>query len=267
MLAARLRSRLPQLGPAEARVARAVLDIGPDLVRRSVSEVAAVAGVAPSTVIRACRHLGFDGYQELKIAVARETPSTEAVPGTPLDRSVRAGVEALHGLAATVTDADIDSVADRLAGASRVLVAGGGLSGATVLDAAYRLRALGRPVDAPADPITALLAAGLLPPGAACLAISHTGATRTTVDTARRARAAGAEVIALTSYARSPLTETSTQVLLAGGQDLVLGLEAVAGRLAHLAVIDALGLALLDRDPTAAAGLAESAAATAQHSY
>ncbi|MFF1917328.1 SIS domain-containing protein [Streptomyces sp. NPDC058239] len=50
-----------------------------------------------------------------------------------------------------------------------------------------------------------------------CLAISHTGATRSTVDTARRARHAGAEVIGLTSYAQSPLSETSTHTLVAGG--------------------------------------------------
>jgi RpiR family transcriptional regulator, carbohydrate utilization regulator len=266
-LAARLRSRLAGLGDAEARVAQVVLDSGPELLRRSVSEVAATAGVAPSTVVRACKHLGFDGFQDLKIAVAREHPPAPPGAGTPLDRAVRAGVDALHGLAATVSAADVDTAAARLAAASRILVTGFGLSGAIVLDTAYRLRALRRPVDAPADPVTALLAAGLLPPGAVCLAISHTGATHATVDTARRARDTGADVLAVTSYARSPLTDTSTQVLLAGGQDLVLGLEAVAGRLAHLTVLDAVCLALLAHDPAARTGLTESATATAHHSY
>ncbi|MCX5112791.1 SIS domain-containing protein [Streptomyces sp. NBC_00378] len=85
-------------------------------------------------------------------------------------------------------------------------------------DAAYRLRALGCVVDAPVDPLTAQFAAAQLPPGAVCLAISHTGATRSTVDTARRARRAGAEVIGLTSYAQSPLSETCTHTLVAGGR-------------------------------------------------
>jgi hypothetical protein len=46
-------------------------------------------------------------------------------------------------------------------------------------------------------------------------------------------------------YPRSPLTELSARELVAAGQDHVLGLEAVAGRLAHFAVIDALTLARL----------------------
>ncbi|MYX23402.1 MurR/RpiR family transcriptional regulator, partial [Streptomyces sp. SID8380] len=71
-----------------------------------------------------------------------------------------------------------------------------------------------------------------------------------------------------TSYVRSPLTETSDCVLVAGGQDLVLGLEAVASRLAHLAVIDALVQTLLDLGgEEARRALDVSAEVTAEHSY
>ncbi|MFI9272945.1 MurR/RpiR family transcriptional regulator [Kitasatospora sp. NPDC052896] len=272
-LAARLRARLPDLRDAEARVAQVFLDRGADLVGLSVSDVAALASTAPSTVVRACQRLGFRGYQEVKIAAAREAPQP-AVPssGDPAERAlattVRAAREALDGLAATVGGAQLRAAAEAIATAGRVLVIGEGLSGAVALDAAYRLRALGCGVDVPADSSTAQLAAGTLPAGAACLAVSHSGATRTVVDAARRARAAGAEVIALTSYARSPLTEAATRSLVAGGQELVLGLEAVASRLAHLAVLDALMLLVRDRrGPSAEAALALSAEVTAQHTY
>lgn len=148
------------------------------------------------------------------------------------------------------------------------MVAASGLSAAVAADAAYRLRALGCVVDAPADALTAQLSAAQLPPGAVCLAISHTGATRSTVDTARRARLAGAEVIGLTSYARSPLSETSTHTLVAGGQDLVFGLETTASRIAHLVTVDALAQTLLAlRTTTAERTLHLSADVTADHSY
>ncbi|MFD0629079.1 SIS domain-containing protein [Streptomyces sanglieri] len=149
-----------------------------------------------------------------------------------------------------------------------MVVAAAGLSAAVAADAAYRLRALGCVVDAPADALTAQLSAAQLPPGAVCLAISHTGATRSTVDTARRARLAGAEVIGLTSYAQSPLSETSTHTLVAGGQDLVFGLETTASRIAHLVTVDALAQTLLSlRTTTAERTLHLSADVTADHSY
>lgn len=272
-LAAHIRAHLSELRDTEARVAQVVLDKGADLVRLSVSDVAALAGTAPSSVVRACQRLGFRGYQELKIVAAAQAPapepSREPDPAArALADTIRAGREALDGVAATVTPQDLRAAAELIDAAPRILVAGAGLSGAVALDTAYRLRALGCAVDAPADPLTAQLAASQLTPAGVCLAISHTGATRSTVDAARRARQAGARVVAVTSYARSPLSEAADRTLVAGGQDLVFGLETVASRLAHLTVIDALALTLLGlRGEPAEAALRLSADVTVDHSY
>ncbi|MFJ4596859.1 MULTISPECIES: MurR/RpiR family transcriptional regulator [unclassified Kitasatospora] len=275
-LAARIRARLGDLRGAEARVAEVVLDRGAGLVHLSVSDVAALAGTAPSSVVRACQRLGFRGYQELKIAAARHSPATAPAPADDardpaaraLADTLRAARAALDGITATLTADDLRAAAEVLAGSGQVVLVGSGLSGAVVLDLAYRLRALGLRVDAPADPLTAQLAAAQLPPGGVCFAVSHGGATPLVIDAARRARAAGAAVVALTSYARSPLTETATHTLVAGGQDLVFGLETTASRLAHLAAVDALAqtlLALRGRPAEQALGL--SADITADHTY
>ncbi|MFG2621217.1 MurR/RpiR family transcriptional regulator [Streptomyces sp. NPDC048507] len=274
-LAAHIRAHLPELRETEARVARVVLDQGAELVHLSVSDVATLAGTAPSSVVRACQRLGFRGYQELKIAAARQAPAPAPEPSRDQDPAaraladtVRAAREALDGVTATLTPARLRTATDLLDAAGRVLVVGAGLSGAVALDTAYRLRALGCAVDAPADPLTAQLAAAQLTATDACFAISHTGATRSTVDAARRARQAGAPVIALTSYARSPLSEASDCTLVAGGQDLVFGLETVASRLAHLTVVDALALTLLGRrGPAAQEALRLAADVTVDHSY
>lgn len=272
-LSAQIRAKLPELRDTEARVARVVLDQGAALVHLSVSDVAALAGTAPSTVVRACQRLGFRGFQEVKIEAARQVaPPPPPPPDDPAARelaeTVRASRDALDGVAATLDPTVLSAAAEAFHAAPRVVVAAAGLSTAVALDAAYRLRALGCVVDAPADPLTAQLAAAQLPPDGVCLAVSHTGATRTTVDTARRARRVGAAVVALTSYARSPLSETSTHVLVAGGQDLVFGLETSASRIAHLAAVDALTHTLMALRPeTARHHLDLSADVTADHSY
>lgn len=272
-LSARIRARLPELPETEARVARVVLDQGAALVRLGVSDVAALAGTASSTVVRACKRLGFRGFQELKIEAARqmEVPPPQAADDPvahTLDMVLRASRDALDGVTTTLDTAALAAAATALHTAPRVVVAAAGLSGPVALDAAYRLRALGCPVDAPTDPLTAQLAAAQLPPDGVCLAISHTGATRTTVDAARRARQAGAVVVTVTSYARSPLSETSSHVLVSGGQDLVFGLETSASRIAHLATVDALTHTLMSLRPEAArTHLDLSADVTADHAY
>ncbi|WP_330258809.1 MurR/RpiR family transcriptional regulator [Streptomyces murinus] len=272
-LAARIRARLSELRETEARVAQVVLDQGAALVHLSVSDVAALAGTASSTVVRTCQRLGFRGFQELKLEAARQAPEPTPPPvddpaAHALAATLHASRDALDGVAATLDTGALTAAAEALHTASRVVVVGAGLSGAVALDVAYRLRALGCQVDAPPDPLTAQLAAAQLPPDGVCFAISHTGATRTTVDTARRARGAGATVVTLTSYARSPLSETSSQVLVAGGQDLVFGLETSASRIAHLAAVDALTHLLMSLRPEIARRhLDLSADITADHAY
>ncbi len=274
-LAAHVRARLGELRGSEARVAQVVLARGADLVGLSVSDVAELAGTAPSSVVRACQRLGFRGYQELKIAAVRQAPApaadaadTRDPAARALSDTVRAAREALDGIGTTLSPDGLRAAAGVLNSADHVLVLGEGLSGAVVLDAAYRLRALGLRTDSPADPSTAQLAAAQLPPTAACLAVSHTGATRTVVDAARHARGNGAAVVALTSYARSPLSETATHTLVAGGQDLVFGLETTASRIAHLTVLDALTLTLLAlRGEPAEQALRRSADVTADQMY
>ncbi|MYR03074.1 MurR/RpiR family transcriptional regulator, partial [Streptomyces sp. SID6139] len=90
---ARIRARLSELRETEARVAQVVLDQGAALVHLSVSDVAALAGTASSTVVRTCQRLGFRGFQELKLEAARQAPGP---PPPPVDEP------AAHALAATL---------------------------------------------------------------------------------------------------------------------------------------------------------------------
>jgi hypothetical protein len=65
-----------------------------------------------------------------------------------------------------------------------------------------------------------------------------------------------AATVAVTGFLRSPLTELAGLTLLAGARELTLRLEAVAGRPAHMAVLDALPLDVVRRtEPRAHAAL------------
>ena len=99
-----------------------------------------------------------------------------------------------------------------------------------------------------------------------CVAVSHTGSTHETLQAAGGAAQAGATVVAITSFTRSALTELADVVIVSGARELGLRLEAVASRLAHLAVLDALLVAVAERDPERAqAALAVFADVLAEH--
>ena len=68
----RLRGLYPSLKTALRKVADVILRQPEMAIYASVNEVAAAAAVSEATVMRFCRILGFKGFQDFKIALARE---------------------------------------------------------------------------------------------------------------------------------------------------------------------------------------------------
>lgn len=237
-----------------------------DAVRWTVSELASEVGVASSTVVRTCQALGFRGYQELKVLLAQdlqrggvdnvdENISSKSEPSAILRAVVQRGRNALDDVTSTISNEEFGRAVVTLSAADTVLVTGFGMSSAPAHDISHRLVTVGRRAVMHNDPILQHSAASQLNAGDVCLAISHTGTTRETIVTTAAARAAGAPVITLTSFAHCPLTELSDVRLVAGAPEWMLNMQAISSRLAHLAVLDALylGMSLADSDRTSVA--------------
>lgn len=262
---ARVRAALPALVPSEARVARFVLDHPDEVIHLSVTELAGIASSSPSSVMRFCQNLGFKGYGAFKIALARDIAppvrrlqadiSEDDAPYEVLRKVSQAAADAVANAGTTITPETFGRAVAALESAERMLIVGVGTSAPVVQDVAYRLLTIGMRVEAPADVHVQHVAASLLHPGDVCLAISHTGSTRETVATVRTAAAAGARTVGVTSFFRSPLTEMLDIALVAGSHETAFRLEAMASRLAHLSVLDALvvALALRNRERSTAA--------------
>jgi RpiR family transcriptional regulator, carbohydrate utilization regulator len=261
-VAEQVRARLESLAPSEARVGKVLLDRGAGIIRLSVSEVASLASTGIGTVVRACQSLGFKGFQDAKIALAEDlTPLAENDPehinptDTPahvLTKLAAGGSDALRRAPASVDPDHLHHAVTLITTAHHVLLLGVGTSDPLARDAAYRLLGIGIPAEAPGDVHTQHVRARQLTDHDVAIAVSHTGSTRETVDAARAARDAGAPVIAVTSFALTPLTELSTAVLVAGGRETRYRVEAMTSRLAHHLILDTLYVSLVLADPARA---------------
>jgi DNA-binding MurR/RpiR family transcriptional regulator len=216
---ATIRSLLPSLLPTEQAVAHVLLERSSDIVELSSQQVAELAGASRATVVRTCQSLGFSGYQQLRVLLARDAGYHDTDPAPPAAvvddgagivtetfRHVAAGVA---GMVALLDDAELHRAIEVLAGARRLLVVGNGLSSPLALDAAARLTSIGRAAEAPMDVIGQQITARLLEPDDAVLLISGSGSNQATLRVADAAVAAGASVIAITAFARSPLTQVA----------------------------------------------------------
>lgn len=250
----RIRYRAAKYRPVEERIASAILADPDGVTREGVVEFAQRNLVSTGSVVRFAKGLGFAGFAEMKVAIARDlpsmTPARERAPESPfrqrMDEQMRALVAASQVDPLTVTRA-----ARLLAGARHVDLAATGSSATLAHSMLFSLNVLGVHARHLPDSSEHAAAAALLGQEDVLVAISFSGRTRGTVDAAARAREAGATVLALTCATRSPLlAQADLAVVLNGaGREewpLRTGLFAVA-RALTLEVADHLRPAELQR--------------------
>ncbi|MGW4123082.1 MurR/RpiR family transcriptional regulator [Nocardia sp. NPDC004711] len=249
---------LPGLVPSDKKVAQFILSDPERVLDMPVVEFAELAGIAPSTVVHACKQLGFKGFQDLRLALARDLGRRHKLSRSPLPAKpgpaqiLHSVVESsartlMAGLRTVDTDAFAQAIA-LLSMAPRILVIGGGTSRAAADDIAYRLNLIGRDAAAPADVLAQHQAARRLTSKDALLAVSYSGASRGTIESVDIALEQNAKVVAITSRTTSPLTQRATVALVAGAPEEDFRLGVMNSRLAHLALAAAIYTALAYAD-------------------
>ncbi|MFP5071578.1 MurR/RpiR family transcriptional regulator [Pseudonocardia nantongensis] len=264
----RIRGLTPSLSPTGRRIAEVVMRDPGRVVELTVTDLAVESGTSLASVVRFCQDLDLRGFGDLKLRLAAESARPADVEAEPADGPggilasvLRSSADALAAAASTVDPDAFTAVVDVVAQARHVLVVGVGTSAPLAQDCAYRFRSIGLLAEAPPDAHVQHVSAALLRPGAACLAISHTGQTRETLAAVTSARDAGGATIGITSFHRSPLTEVCDHSVVAGSHETRHHVEARASRLVHSAVLDAIHAAIAQNHP----GLADAAARRAAH--
>ena len=252
----RVRGAMPSLRPAEQRVGEAVLADPAAISESSITAVARQCMTSETTVLRFCRAIGLGGYPELRIALARAAQREETdqnarppVNGTIGENDSVADVvakisyadsRAVEETGAALDVAVLTAAIEAVRAAGRIDVYGIGASGLVAHDLHQKLHRLGLISFSWADPHLALTSAAVLEVGDVAIGISHTGTTIDTIDALRVARQQGATTIAVTNFAKSPITEEADLVLTTAARETTFRSGAMASRIAQLALIDCL---------------------------
>jgi RpiR family carbohydrate utilization transcriptional regulator len=255
-----VRARSGDLATSEAKVI-ALLIADPLFVGTSTTaQVAVRAGVSAPSVVRAARAIGFEGFADLKLEIARARGSADFFAPPPslhadsdaagvVENAVRAGVDALSALKGALAPDDVREAVAAIRECGQLLSYGAGPSATVAADVVFRMRAMGVRTAGVVDHESAMIAARLLSPGDVSVIVSSTGRTQTTLAVADAAASSGATVIAITDRRATPLAELARITLLTGAAPLSMQLAASASRLAQLTVVDALVATLALADP------------------
>lgn len=248
MLVERIRSGYAQMSAVEKRIADVILEDPVQATNSTLAHLAARAGVSEGSVINFAGRLGVGGFSALKIALARETHTGFSFGGvteedTPLSafrKTAGNTADAVQRTARAIQNGPLEQAAALLASARRTDIFGAGDSALIAQDAYFHFMRAGLPAYAITDYLTFSIDAAQLDENCVALAVSHSGQTAEIVDAMELAKRRGAATICVTSYGDSRLARLCQAALVTASSEAERRQEAVAARLTHMMVLDAL---------------------------
>jgi glucokinase len=236
-----------ELTPAEQRVANLVLEQPRLVLNEPIADIAKLADVSQPTVIRFCRSLGFLGLADFKLKFASSLTGSIPVRHSQVRIS-----DSTHDLSAKVIDNTVSAILkfrdqldvhaiDRaialVSRARRIEFYAMGNARVVALDGQHKFFRFRIPSALYGDSHLFTLAAGLLGPGDVVVAISNSGRLPELLEAVDAARAAGADVVAITS-SQSPLARRATVCLAVDHAEDSTHFLSMISRILQLLLID-----------------------------
>lgn len=254
-----LKQALSYLSPSERKVAKYLLENPQDAVQHSITILAQESGSSTAAVVRLCKRLKFDGYSDLKLALAKEVYGNSPPSEGPFmfDLSKTDGVgsitammvdtvcESITSLKSVLATRQIELAVEALANAEKILLAGIGASALAAMDLYQKLGRLGIYSSFPSEPDLQIVHACALNAKSVCIVFSYSGETKTMRQVAQQAKKAGALIIAVTRVGGNSLSKLADIVLTVPDSEALYRQGATLSRLNQLVVVDILYSSLI----------------------
>ena len=220
----------------------------------SITALAEECGVAEATISRFCHTLGFSGYNDFKLALAKASgaPAADDEVGiygkvlpedsiTDMCKKLYAtNVAAIGQTLAQIDEENVGRAVKYLSAAQRVYCFGQGGSLVIAMEAWARFITAAPQFQCIEDSHMQAMAAALSTPDDVILFFSYSGATKDMLDVLRPARRRGAKIILVTHFAKSPAAAMADVTLLCGSKEGPLQSGSVAVKMGLLFIIDVL---------------------------
>jgi DNA-binding MurR/RpiR family transcriptional regulator len=201
--------------------------------------------------------VGCEGFHELSTALAQVDSVAasvffERVDTFDLEHTVRSVFENVQQVLDQTLESlnmeNMQQAVDAISEAKQIVILGLGTSGSIAQELTYRLEWIGLSCNQYVDPHRQLMAVNGLGEGDLAIAVSHSGRTKNVVNALRLGRELGAKTMCITDFPHAPITQHADIILCAVHAENNLGVEMVATRAAHLALVDAISVAVALRN-------------------
>lgn len=258
----RIKKQYNTLTKSEKRAADYILENMSDISRLTIVEVAERANVSQPTIIRFARAMGYEGYRELKLAVAEEIGSktvNSPLYGFDINKSnkieeipskiIATAIDKLEKTLKAISVESYKKAVKAITKAEKIVIFYVENSAVTACDLMTKLVYLGINCNIYDDYYLQSVAANSMNERDLAIAVSYSGCSRNTVDVLKEARNRGAQTLVITNFEHSIISKYGDIVLTCDNEQFLYG-DAIFSRVSQLAVVDMLymGVILSDYD-------------------
>ena len=247
----KIRAEYNQFTKAEKKVADYILQNPREVLFMSITDLAEVCEVGDTSVFRFCKTMNLKGYQEFKMMLSLSLHDGKSGLGQ-LDGDIsqedsfsemaqkvlNTNVNALKETFSLLNEENFVKVIRHLHDADRICFYGVGASMLTAMKAANKFLRIEPKVYCVQDSHMQAMVASMMRANEVAVVFSYSGATKDTIHVAELAKRAGATVICVTRFVKSPLTSFSDVTLLCGANEGPLQGGSTSAEISQLFLID-----------------------------
>ncbi|RGI32308.1 MurR/RpiR family transcriptional regulator [Melissococcus sp. OM08-11BH] len=237
-----LQDHYETLTKSEKKIADYITTTNEKIIHSTMSEVKQETGVGDATIIRFCQKLGFSGFTDLKIEIAKEDFTNKKKQNNSTFFYSDFATNLAHTLKMTEKILDnhaLDTAINLLSSAKNIHIFGMGSSGNTANDLESMFLRVGLQANASIDPHLQAQIASLLTKEDLVIGLSLSGKTKDTYGSLKIAKQNQATIIAITNYLLSPIAQLADVVLQTTVDEFLDG-GSIAGKMSQLYICDLL---------------------------
>ena len=250
-----IKTHYDSFSKAEKKIADFLIVNPNDILPLYITELAKRCDASEATIVRFCKRLGFEGYQQLKIAIAKDSgshPVSEDITQNDSAKSIfdKVCADIYCSLEKTKKAIDGDSLercCQAILKADNVLVCGLGNSASVAMDASHKMFRLGLNAHPYTDNHIQAIAAAHTNEKSVLIGISHSGQSKDILQAMHTAKQNGATTIAITNLGKSHMDKVSDVVLHTVSDETNYRILGLSSRIAQLAIIDTIYSCLVCR--------------------
>lgn len=250
----KIKSCYNQLTKAEKKVADFILANPKDVLFMSITDLAEACEVGDTSVFRFCKTMDLKGYQEFKMVLSlsindaqkdldQYTGNNISMDDSFADlakKVLNTNINALMETYSLLKEEDVDRAINMLHEARKIYFFGVGASMLTAMKAMNKFMRIENKVFCLQDSHMQAMAASTLSSEDIAVLFSYSGATKDTIHVAQQAKNAGANIICVTRFIKSPLSSYADITLLSGANEGPLQGGSTSAEISQLFLVDLL---------------------------